>query len=66
MIRAVDAPSERKNFYAFVDNPPKWNAKTKAYHYDFRGRVTEASIKNFQIIPYMDGMKGCNIKNYVV
>jgi len=31
----------------FVDNPPQWNPKTSTYVYDFKGRVTEPSIKNF-------------------
>ena len=31
----------------FIDNPPLWNPKTSKYVYDFKGRVTEASIKNF-------------------
>ena len=31
----------------FVDNPPQWNANTSTYVYDFKGRVTEPSIKNF-------------------
>lgn len=35
----------------FVDNPPSWNPKCNSYVYNFRGRVTEASIKNFQLIP---------------
>jgi hypothetical protein len=36
----------------FVDNPPSWNQKFNSYVYNFKGRVTEASIKNFQLIPY--------------
>lgn len=47
MIKHVSNPKERDNFFVFVDNPPKWNSRTKAYHYDFKGRVTEASVKNF-------------------
>ena len=34
-------------FKIFVDNPPQWNPKTNTYVYDFKGRVTEPSIKNF-------------------
>ena len=35
-----------------MDNPPSWNPKCNSYVYNFKGRVTEASIKNFQLIPY--------------
>jgi hypothetical protein len=34
-------------FRMFVDNPPSWNPKCNSYVYNFKGRVTEASIKNF-------------------
>lgn len=34
-------------YKVFVDNPPQWNPKTNTYVYDFKGRVTEPSIKNF-------------------
>ena len=34
-------------YKVYVDNPPQWNPKTNTYVYDFRGRVSEASIKNF-------------------
>ena len=36
----------------FVDNSPSWNAKCNSYVYNFKGRVTEASIKNFQLVPH--------------
>ena len=35
------------NYKLFTDNPPTWNPKTNTYVYDFKGRVTEPSIKNF-------------------
>ena len=38
----------------FIDNPPSWNAKCNSYVYNFKGRVTEASIKNFQLVPFVD------------
>ena len=38
-----------------MDNPPQWNPKSNTYVYDFKGRVTEPSIKNFQLIPESDG-----------
>ena len=42
---------EGQKYRVFVDNPPQWNPKTNTYVYDFKGRVTEPSIKNFQLIP---------------
>lgn len=36
----------------FTDKPPTWNPKCNAYVYNFRGRVSQASIKNFQIVPH--------------
>ena len=42
------------NYKLFTDNPPTWNPKTNTYVYDFKGRVTEPSIKNFQLIPLHD------------
>lgn len=39
----------------FHDNPPKWNPKTNKYVNNFSGRVTQASIKNFQLVPEVDG-----------
>ena len=49
------------NYQVFVDNPPAWNPsktlillfllilklETNTYVYDFKGRVTQPSIKNF-------------------
>lgn len=65
MLKKIEEPGQADNFYCFVDNPPQWNPKTNGYHYDFRGRISEASVKNFQIIPYMDGQKGVNIRAFV-
>ena len=42
---------ELRQFRDYVDNPPKWNPKCKSYVFNFRGRVLEASIKNFQLVP---------------
>ena len=33
------------------------NIETNTYVYDFKGRVTCPSIKNFQLIPEMDGRR---------
>jgi hypothetical protein len=34
--------------------------------YDFKGRVTEPSIKNFQIIPEEDSKKGLTLSNFMM
>lgn len=34
-------------YKVFMDNPPYFNPKNNTYAYDFRGRVTKPSIKNF-------------------
>jgi len=53
-------------YKVFVDNPPQWNPKTNTYVYDFKGRVTEPSIKNFQLIPEMDGTRGETLNDFVL
>lgn len=47
MLKRIEDPQNQGNFYMFVDNPPQWNPKTQGYHYDFKGRISEASVKNF-------------------
>lgn len=32
------------------NKPPKWNDSLGAYCLNFNGRVTEASVKNFQLV----------------
>lgn len=32
------------------NKPPKWNDKLNAYCLNFGGRVTKASVKNFQLV----------------
>ena len=69
-----------QNYAAFVDNPPSWNPstiilnifliitflETNTYVYDFKGRVTEPSIKNFQLIPEIDGRKGNTLLDFIL
>jgi hypothetical protein len=38
---------ENKDYWIFVDNPPQYAPQSHTYVYDFKGRVTEPSIKNF-------------------
>lgn len=42
-----EGSSKNQSMRVFVDNPPQWNPKTNTYVYDFKGRVTQPSIKNF-------------------
>lgn len=55
-----------KRFKVFVDNPPTWNAKSNTYVYDFKGRVLEPSIKNFQLIPEVDGRRNETLSDFVL
>jgi hypothetical protein len=32
------------------NKPPKWNEQMQAYCLNFNGRVTHASVKNFQLV----------------
>lgn len=34
----------------FINKPPRWNDSVGAYVLNFNGRVTMASVKNFQLI----------------
>jgi hypothetical protein len=36
------------------NKPPKWNEQLAAYCLNFNGRVTEASVKNFQLVADFD------------
>jgi len=37
-----------------LNRSPKWNEQVKAYVLNFNGRVTEASVKNFQLVSVND------------
>lgn len=37
-----------------LNRSPKWNDQVKAYVLNFNGRVTEASVKNFQLVSVND------------
>jgi Tub family len=47
MLRKVVDPSCINDYYCFVDRPPEFNAETKTYQQDFKGRVARASSRNF-------------------
>lgn len=66
-----------QNYQVFVDNPPAWNpsnifffnilnVETNTYVYDFKGRVTQPSIKNFQLIPELDGRRQVTLQDFVL
>jgi tubby-related protein 1 len=39
-----------KDLYYFINKPPRWNEQVGAYVLNFSGRVTMASVKNFQLV----------------
>jgi len=39
-----------KELMKYINKPPKWDSAKDSYVLNFNGRVTEASVKNFQII----------------
>jgi tubby-related protein 1 len=43
---------------------PVWNDDTQSYVLNFHGRVTQASVKNFQLVHEDDGIELCKILNY--
>ena len=40
--------------------------ETNSYVYDFKGRVTEPSIKNFQLVPEVDGRRGDTVGDFLL
>jgi hypothetical protein len=45
-------------FFSFLE--------TNTYVYDFKGRVTQPSIKNFQLIPELDGRRQVTLQDFVL
>lgn len=39
-----------RNLAYFINKPPRWNDQVGAYVLNFNGRVTMASVKNFQLV----------------
>jgi tubby-related protein 1 len=39
-----------KNLVHLINKPPRWNDQVGAYVLNFNGRVTMASVKNFQLV----------------
>ncbi|KAK1793714.1 hypothetical protein P4O66_001450 [Electrophorus voltai] len=40
----------KDNLVCLLNKSPKWNEQTQSYVLNFHGRVTQASVKNFQIV----------------
>jgi tubby-related protein 1 len=45
-----EEPSKRHKTMLLHNKPPKWNEKVAAFVLNFNGRVTMASVKNFQLV----------------
>lgn len=45
------------NLILLHNKTPSWNDESQSYVLNFQGRVTQASVKNFQIVHDSDGMK---------
>lgn len=44
----------REHDTLLLNRNPRWNSKVQAYVLNFHGRVTEASVKNFQLVDALD------------
>jgi hypothetical protein len=44
-----DDPAQN-GFMTLINKPPTWNESVGAHTLDFRGRVTQSSVKNFQLV----------------
>jgi tubby-related protein 1 len=49
-----DEKLSQRDLMSFVNKAPSWNKEIKAYALNFSGRVTMASVKNFQLINESD------------
>jgi tubby-related protein 1 len=47
------------NLIELHNKTPVWNDDTQSYVLNFHGRVTQASVKNFQIVHDNDGKHNC-------
>lgn len=48
---------DMKDIVELRNKTPTWNEETQSYVLNFHGRVTQASVKNFQIVHPNDGKK---------
>lgn len=49
------------NLIELHNKTPVWNDDTQSYVLNFHGRVTQASVKNFQVVHDSDGKAKFNI-----
>lgn len=49
-LLARHANHNRDQLITLINKCPSWNEQTHSYVLNFHGRVTQASVKNFQII----------------
>lgn len=49
------------NLIELHNKTPVWNDDTQSYVLNFHGRVTQASVKNFQVVHDSDGKTKLNI-----
>lgn len=49
-----DFPSQSANIIRLANKTPVWNQTLKSFALNFNGRVTQASVKNFQIVHPVD------------
>lgn len=49
-VRSFKRHARLKDMVLLRNKPPKWNEQLGAYCLNFSGRVTAASVKNFQLI----------------
>lgn len=54
------------NLIELHNKTPTWNDDTQSYVLNFHGRVTQASVKNFQIVHDSDGNSFCSKFNYFI
>uniref|UniRef100_A0A7S1M9R3 Tubby C-terminal domain-containing protein n=1 Tax=Neobodo designis TaxID=312471 RepID=A0A7S1M9R3_NEODS len=50
IVAAYRADPSSDRFYVLVNKEPKWNEQLRSYQLNFNGRVSKASVKNFQLV----------------
>eukprot|EP00935_MAST-01C_sp_MAST-1C-sp1_P001138 g1138.t1 len=51
-VRAEPDSRDIKDMGCYINKPPRWNDNVGAYVLNFHGRVTKASVKNFQLVTH--------------
>jgi hypothetical protein len=50
VLMAKFKEKDHRDMFTMINKPPRWNDQVGAYVLNFNGRVTMASVKNFQLI----------------